>query len=252
LVIDQVKRKLESGPDYITLSGSGEPTLHSKIGEIISRIKAITGIPVAVLTNGSLLWLPQVRSSLAAADLVLPSLDVGSDLLFRYVNRPHPDIPFGKMLEGLVKFREEYAGMYWLEVFVLSGVSTVGAQVTALANCIRRICPDKVQVNTVTRPPAHDFAVAVPSDQLKQIAAQLSEKAEIIVPQSAAYEQGGTTADCQSVLALLRRRPCSVEDISRGLGLHQNAVIKCLEQLRSQRQAQAEYTTGGVFYKVRN
>ncbi|MCK4583355.1 radical SAM protein, partial [Candidatus Bathyarchaeota archaeon] len=109
-VIEQFKEKLDSNPDYITLSGSGEPTLFSQLEELISRIKDITDIPVAVLTNGSLLWLPEVRRTLKPADLVVPSLDAGSNQIFQYVNRPHHDITFSKMLEGLVKFRDEYDG----------------------------------------------------------------------------------------------------------------------------------------------
>lgn len=249
-VINQVKGKLESHPDYITISGSGEPTLHSKIGDIIVRIKDMTDIPIAVLTNGSLFWLPEVRRSLRTADLVLPSLDAGSDSLYRYVNRPHPDIPFGKMLEGLVKFRDEYTGKYWLEILLLGGVTTVEVQVNALAHAIKLIGPDKVHINTVSRPPAEDFAIAVPTEQLKKVASQLSEKAEIIAAKPAAYEQREASADCHSILALLRRRPCSVDDIARGLGLHQNVVIKCLEQLRSQQQAQAEYASQGLFYRA--
>ena len=251
-VINQVKGKLESHPDYITISGSGEPTLHSKIGEVIVRIKEMTNIPIAVLTNGSLFWLPEVRRSLRTADLVLPSLDAGSDSLYRYINRPHPDIPFGKMLEGLVKFRDEYAGKYWLEILLLGGVTTVETQVNALANDIKLIGPDKVHVHTVSRPPAEDFAMAVPPERLKEIASQLSERAEIIATNSVIQEQYKTSARSQDILALLRRRPCSVEDVALGLGLHRNAVVKGLEQLCSQQQAQAEYTTQGLFYKALN
>ncbi len=96
LLLAQLKKQLGRKPDYITLAGSGEPTLHSGIGDLITRIKEFTDIPVAVLTNGSLLWLPEVRNSLLAADLLVPSLDAGSQELFRYVNRPHKDIVFGK------------------------------------------------------------------------------------------------------------------------------------------------------------
>ena len=251
-VITQVKGKLESSPDYITVSGSGEPTLHSKIGEVIVRIKEITDIPIAVLTNGSLLWLPEVRYSLRAADLVIPSLDAGSDCLYQYVNRPHPDIAFGKMLEGLMKFRDEYAGQYWLEILLLGGITTVEAQINALAHAIKLISPDKVHVHTASRPPAEDFAMAVPTGQLKEIASQLTEKAEIIPTNSAIQEQYETSAPLQDILALLRRRPCSVEDVALGLGLHRNAVVKCLEQLCSQQQAHVEYTTQGLFYKALN
>jgi wyosine [tRNA(Phe)-imidazoG37] synthetase (radical SAM superfamily) len=250
IIIDQLKNKLHTKPDYITISGSGEPTLYSKIGEAICKIKEITGIPIAVLTNGSLLWLPEVRHSLRIADLVLPSLDAGSEQLFRYVNRPHRDISFSRMLEGLVRFRDEYTGRFWLEVLLLSGVTTVEAQINMLAHCIKLICPDKVQINTVTRPAVQDFAIAVPANKLKVIARQLSEKVEIIADNHVVNEQCDTSVDLQDVLALLRRRPCSVDDIALGLGLHRNAVLKCIEQLCSQQKAKGRYTAQGLFYKA--
>jgi len=149
IVIDQLKGKLKSRPDYITLSGSGEPTLYLRLEELISRIKDITNIPVAVLTNGSLLWLPEVRNALRLVDMVVPSLDAGSSQIFQYVNRPHHDITFSRMLEGLVKFRNEYNGKYWLEVFLLAGVTTPEMEVNRLKTCINAVQPDKVQVNTV-------------------------------------------------------------------------------------------------------
>jgi wyosine [tRNA(Phe)-imidazoG37] synthetase (radical SAM superfamily) len=250
IIIDQLENRLHTKPDYITLSGSGEPTLFSKIGELICEIKEITNVPVAVLTNGSLLWLPEVRNSLMDADLVLPSLDAGCDQLFRYINKPHHEISFSRMLEGLVKFRDEYSGKYWLEVFLLSGVTSVEAQINMLAHCIKMICPDKVQINTVTRPAVNDFAIPVPASQLKVIASQLSEKAEIIVANHDVHEPSETSANLQDVLSLLKRRPCSVDDIALGLGLNRNAVIKCVEQLCSQKQVQIGHTDQGLFYKT--
>ena len=180
IVINQLKAKLSSKPDYITLSGSGEPTLFSRLEELISKTKGIADIPVAVLTNGSLLWLPEVRNALKAADMVVPSLDAGSSQIFQYVNRPHPDITFSKMLQGLVEFRKDYGGQYWLEVFLLAGVTTPEMEINRLKTCINAIQPDKVHVNTVTRPPAEGFAEPVPKKQLETIAKKLYEKAEVI------------------------------------------------------------------------
>ena len=154
------------------------------------------------------------------------------------------------MLEGLVRFRDEYTGGFWLEVLLLSGVTTVEAQINMLAHCIKMICPDKVQINTVTRPAVHDFAIAVPANQLRIIASQLAEKAEIIAANYSINEPCGTSADLQDVLALLRRRPCSVDDIALGLGLHRNAVLKCIEQLCSQQKAKSRHTAHGLFYKA--
>ena len=130
-VADEVRRRLETepAPDYVTLSGSGEPTLHSRIGEVIAALKGMTRTPVAVLTNGSLLHEPDVQEALSQADVVLPSLDAGDPWVFDYVNRPHPDIAFEAMAGGLVKFRERFRTTMWLEVFLLDGVTSVEPEV---------------------------------------------------------------------------------------------------------------------------
>jgi wyosine [tRNA(Phe)-imidazoG37] synthetase (radical SAM superfamily) len=249
-VIEQFREKLDSNPDYITLSGSGEPTLFSQIEELISRIKDITDIPVAVLTNGSLLWLPEVRRALKPADLVVPSLDAGSNQIFQYVNRPHPDITFSKMLEGLAKFRSEYTGQYWLEVFLLAGVTTPEVEINRLKTCINSICPDKVQLNTVTRPPAEDFAEMVPKKQLNALAAQLYENAEVIADYKSIHKQKEFSARREDVLTLLKRRPCSVEDIAAGLGLHRNEVVKYIEELSSEGKIESKPQNQELYYRA--
>jgi len=249
-VINQLKGKLKSKPDYITLSGSGEPTLFLRLEELIARIKSITDIPVAVLTNGSLLWLPEVRKALKSADMVVPSLDAGSSQIFQYVNRPHSDITFSKMLDGLVKFRDEYNGKYWLEVFLLAGVTTPEIEINRLKTCISSINPDKVQVNTVTRPPAEGFAEPVPQKQLQTITKKLYEKAEVIADYSNVHKQQDFSARYEDVLTLLKRRPCSIEDISAGLGLHRNEVVKYLEELSSEGKIEAKPQNKQLYYKA--
>jgi wyosine [tRNA(Phe)-imidazoG37] synthetase (radical SAM superfamily) len=249
-VIAQLKERLDYKPDYITLSGSGEPTLFSRLKELITRIKDMTDIPIAVLTNGSLLWRPEVRKALELADLVVPSLDAGSSRVFKYVNRPHNDISFSQMLEGLVKFRNEYAGQYWLEVFLIAGVTTPEAELKRLAQCIKQICPDKVQVNTVTRPPAEEFAEGVTQKQLSMLAPQLHENAELIADYHGIHQQQECSIRCDDVLALLLRRPCSIEDIVAGLGLHCNEVVKYVEELSSKGKIEIQPQYGQLYYKA--
>jgi wyosine [tRNA(Phe)-imidazoG37] synthetase (radical SAM superfamily) len=249
-VAAQVKDKLSSKPDYITLSGSGEPTLHARIGQLIHEIKSLTDIPVAVITNGSLLWLAEVQRSLLDADLVVPSLDAGSEDIFQYVNRPHPQIRFEQMLQGLQEFRRLFRGRYWLEVFLLGGVTTVEARIEALRTCISTISPDKIQVNTVVRPPAESYATPVPHEQLEEIAAQLHPQAELIVP----CVHGGATdtpgVGCDEVLDLLRRRPCSIADIATGLRLHPHEAAKCVGQLVAAQKVQAKKQEGTLYYEA--
>ena len=159
---------------------------------------------------------------------------------------------FSKMLEGLVKFREEYTGKYWLEVFLLGGVTTVEAQINALAHCINMICPDKVQINAVTRPPAEDFAEPVPARQLKAVASRLCKNAEVIADYSGVHKQRHFSAQRDNVLTLLKRRPCRVEDIAAGLGLHRNEVLKYVEELSSEGKIEARPRDGQPYYKSSN
>jgi len=250
IVMEQLKEKLDSKPDYITLSGSGEPTLFSQLEDLISRIKDITDIPIAVLTNGSLLWLPEVRKALKSADMVVPSLDAGSNRIFQYVNRPHQDITFSKMLQGLVEFRKAYSGQYWLEVFLLAGVTTPEMEIKRLKTCINAIQPDKVQVNTVTRPPAEAFAEPVPQKQLQTITKKLYEKAEVIADYSNVHKQQDFSALCEDVLTLLKRRPCSVEDIAAGLGFHRNEAVKYVEELSSVGRIEVKPHNQQLYYQA--
>jgi wyosine [tRNA(Phe)-imidazoG37] synthetase (radical SAM superfamily) len=249
-IISQLKEKLYLKPDYITLSGSGEPTLFSRCGEMICKIKEITSIPVAVLTNGSLLWMPEVRESLLGTDTVLPSLDAGNDAAFQYVNRPHPDISFDRMLDGLIQFRKEYHGKYWLEVFLLTGVTTLEKEINGLKTCISSIRPDKVQVNTVTRPPTESFAEPVQREELENLAAQLYEHSEVIADYKNVHKKQEFAAQREDVLTLLKRRPCSVEDIAAGLGLHRNEVVKYIEELLLEDKIEAKLQNQQLYYKV--
>jgi wyosine [tRNA(Phe)-imidazoG37] synthetase (radical SAM superfamily) len=249
VVLDEIKRKLDSRPDYITFSGSGEPTLHARLGELIERIKAIAGVPVAVLTNGSLLWRADVRQDLQLADLVVPSLDAGDDALFRSVNRPHEAISFAQLVEGLVAFRQEYHGQYWLEVFLLAGSTSIDPQVRKIAAIAREIRPDRVQLNTVTRPPAESFAQAVPRDQLAELASLFQPRAEVIADYARELPNE-SMADREDILEMIRRRPCSAQDIVAARGLHINEVLKYLDALTHQGRVEQVASREAVYYRA--
>src|SRR6056297_1549283 len=122
-VMEDLKPKLALNPDWITLSGSGEPTLYSRLDELIAGIHEVTNVPVAVLTNGSLLWKPDLRRQISKADLVIPSLDGGDPETFQTINCPSPNISFEAMREGLIAFRQEFINPYWLEILLLEGIN---------------------------------------------------------------------------------------------------------------------------------
>lgn len=249
-VVTELKTRLSSQPDYITLSGSGEPTLFSRTGELIDSIKAMTNIPVAVLTNGSLLWQAEVRRELMNADLVIPSLDGGDEAMFQAINRPCDDLSFEKMLEGLIDFRREFRGQYWLEVMFLAGHNAVRAEARKLADCAGLIKPDRIQLNTATRPPAEDYAVTVAQYRLAELAAMFTPSAEVIADFRGLHQRREFVAGRQSVLELLQRRPCSVDDIADGLGMHKNEVLKYVGELSTKKVIEQTVTAGTVYYKT--
>jgi wyosine [tRNA(Phe)-imidazoG37] synthetase (radical SAM superfamily) len=249
-VLDELERKLaeEDIPDYISLAGSGEPTLNLCIGDLIDKIKALTRIPVAVLTNGSLLWMPEVREALMNADLVLPSLDAGDEYLFGFVNRPHPKIKFQMMLDGLAEFTSHFSKPVWLEVFLLGGVTGLLSEVKKVAALAKHIRPARVQLNTVTRPAVESFALAVPGDALESLAEIFEPRAEAIarfkMPESVAYVSSAP----EDIRRLLMRRPCTVEDLADGLNIQQIVAVKHLETLMNAGQVKDIFRNGRRFY----
>jgi wyosine [tRNA(Phe)-imidazoG37] synthetase (radical SAM superfamily) len=250
-VVDELRNYLEAGveADFITISGSGEPTLHSCLGELINRIKTLTQIPVAVLTNSVLFDDPAVRSDCVAADVVLPSLDAADQQTFEKINRPCTHINIENVISGLCEFRNQFTGQIWLEVFIVEGFNTGLAELAALRAAISRIRPDKVQLNTAVRPTAEALLPRVTPEKLRQIAAALADNAEIVADFAAHHQDKRAVRIAQDVLSLLRRRPCSLEDICNGLGLSRNEAIKHIEILRSSGLIETVETAGVVFFK---
>jgi len=253
-ILDELKRKLAiaSAPDYITLAGSGEPTLNARIGDLIGKIKSLTHIPVAVLSNGSLLWMHEVREALMEADLVLPSLDAGDERLFRYVNRPHREITFERLVDGLAEFTERFSKSVWLEVFLLARVTGIPTEVEKIAALAKRIQPERIQLNTVSRPPAEEFAIAVSAGQMEQLKEFFPGTVEVIRESArnaspTSFSPETTDAD---ILALLGRRPCTVQGVSAGLGVHTSEVIKRLQVLIQQGAVIPVRKDDVMFYEV--
>lgn len=250
-VVEEARRKLDflPKPDYITLSGSGEPTLYSRIGELIEHLKSFTDVPVAVITNGSLLWKPEIRKRLSNADLVIPSLDAGDEILFKSINRPHKKIGFERMVDGLVTFRAEFSNTVWLEIFLLGGMNAIPSEVEKIAAITRKIKPDKIHLNTVARPPAEEFAFPVKPGAMREYEKMFSGKREIIKTIRKTRRNGSVfTASDQDVLELLARRPCAITDIANGLSIPPNEAIKHVDSLLAQNNVLQIQKDGALFY----
>jgi wyosine [tRNA(Phe)-imidazoG37] synthetase (radical SAM superfamily) len=148
---------LDSNPDYITFVGDGEPTLCKDLGWLINKTKSELRVPVAVITNGSLFFLEDVRKDLLEADIILPTLDAGTDRVFRRINRPHRSIKFYDMLCGMRDFRLEFTGKIWLEVMLVNGLNDSGEELLNIKNAVDLIQPDRIYVVTPIRPPAEPW-----------------------------------------------------------------------------------------------
>lgn len=245
-VAREVADRLDSDPDVIALAGSGEPTLYAGLGKVVDGIKATTDVPVAVITNGSLLGLPEVQHDFAHADVVLPSLDSTDEATYQRVNRPHDSLSFDGLVDGIAAFRGGFSGQIWLEVMLLEGVTGTEEEVARLAALARLVAPERIQLNTVVRPPAESSARPVPPERLVVFASAFSPRAEVIVGAPALQsDQEATTGD---VLALVARRPCTATDVAAGLGVHQNAALKTLTALVKRGEAVRREHEGGVFY----
>ncbi len=235
--------------DYISLAGSGEPTLHSAFGKIIDFVRSATTVPVALLTNGSMLKDETVRQAAAHANVVKVSLSAWDQHSLGYINRPHPDIVLKDIIEGARKLRKILEGELWIEVFVAWGMNSVPKDVAKIADLVRALEPDRVQLNTAVRPPAEDFVQAVPQEHLIKLAELFDPTAEVI----AEFRSDGDPsiqANEKNILAMLARRPCTAEQITKVFGMHENEVSKYIGKLTRNGLIRMERKASGAYFMV--
>ncbi len=253
IVVEQIEKALtkEVKPDYITLAGSGEPTLYSKMGELIDAIHKITDVPVDILTNGSLLWDERVLSEAAKADLIIPSLDFGDAETLRKINRPAEGLDFDKIISGLQQLCNECREKVWIEVFIVKGINDSEEHIKKIADIIKTLKPTKVQLNTAVRPTAESYAAALQEEQLNRLAEIFEPRAEIIADFPEAEFPRQTAIQTEEIVEMLKRRPCTLDDIAKGLGAVRNEIIKVLEVLTRQGRISTEYKNDKLYYVIK-
>ncbi len=251
-VVAELKNKLKSCDriDYITLSGSGEPTLHSKLGELIEKIKSICDIPVAVITNGSLLWNKKVAAALSKADVILPSLDAGDEETFKDINRPNSNISFDKFVQGMIDFSASYNGKIWLEIFLIKNRNTSDEQIEKMISIIDKINPDKIQLNTAVRPTVEEGVEMVSSSELERIAKKIARGAEVIADFSK-KNLTSSNADIETnILEMVKRHPCSADDIVATLGIEKAEVESITERLCANGKLVGKKRSNATFFSI--
>ncbi len=252
-ILSQLDEVLSLGQriDYITLSGSGEPTLNSGIGELIAGIKERTEIPVAVLTNGTLLFRKGLRTQLLKADLIIPSLDAVDQQGFERVNRPHPSLEIERIIEGMKAFREVFSDNIWMEIMLVKDLNDEDSQLDRMAEILESLRPDRIQLNTPVRPPAETWVEPFSRGRLEEIGQRLGPKCEVIAQFSRKAQRAYIANRKEAILSLISRRPVTVADISQTLGIHQNEVIKYVETLLKESKIREELHGGQRYFQWR-
>jgi len=203
--------------DWITFVGSGETTLYRELGWLIREVRKLSPLPIAVITNGSLLYRQDVREELSAADAVLPSLDAGSAGLYRRINRPSPELTFVSLVEGLIAFRQEYEGHLWVEVMLIKGLNDSEDALREIAEVLRRVRPDCVHLAIPSRPPSEPW-VEMPDDTgMRRAVSVLGSVARLIAPAGSEYDLSAYADVTDAVAQIVTRHPMGEEELRRTL-----------------------------------
>ena len=264
-VLAEFDRWLATGEqaDYITLSGSGEPTLHSEFGEILAGIAARTPIRRALLSNGSLFSQSAVRAAACRAHVVKSSLSAWDQASFEAAHRPHPSLTFGVFLQGLRDLRAEFAGEFWIEVFLMAGRNDALAQVARIADLANSLGANRIQLNTVVRPPADSEAQAVAASALDSLAKLFRPVAETLtgstaVPhhaptdsaacQRAASAPDDDTALARTILDVVRRHPSPAADLAAELRIDAQRLATVLADMERRNVIRSEQRGATRYY----
>ncbi len=254
-IISELQQFMSSRPkiDYITFSGSGEPTLNSRIGEVLAYVKQnYPDVKTAILTCGALLSSPQLRTEILEADVILPSLDAATQAIFNKINRPNPNLSIDTYIKGLIDFRKEYKGQIWLEVFLLKGYNDTPEELGLIKEAILKIEPDIVQLNTLDRPGTVEGLIAMTKNELQKIKDYWDiSNVEIIASAAQRTDVDSYNTDIEGrILATIARRPCTLDDLNQILGIHVNEINKYLGALELNKKIKSTTLKRGVFYEL--
>ncbi|MGM0375965.1 MAG: radical SAM protein [Bacteroidota bacterium] len=254
-VINELDEFLEHNvpPDFITFSGYGEPMLNSRAGDVLQHVKThYPHLQVAVLTNGTLLHDPGIRSELMQADVVLPSLDAATNKTFRKINRPAEDLDVNRHIQGLADFKKEFKGKIWLEIFILPGYNDNDQELEEIRKAIEKIGPDRIQLNTLDRPGAIKGIRPATEGELNAIKERIQfPNAEVVASSATRKTSTAYRSDTeQTILETIARRPCTLQDMREILGLHTNEINKYLDVMEADGKITTEIGERGIFYRL--
>jgi len=257
--VDRIKKELDCflsddpALDHITFSGSGEPLLHSRIREIVYFIKnEFPQYKLALLTNGTMLSNPEVREDIIDIDIVKVSVDTVSEDIFVKLNRPHSDLNVKTVIDGLISFKKILKKQLWIEFFLVPGINDDENEIKSINEVLKSIHPNSIHVNTLDRPGAEKWVQAADKDKLKKIAASLGDVGIIGQKEIFSTEKKDIGSFHQHLLSTIKRRPCTVDDVSKILGTRFSETKRHLDILSKKGKIEKQEMPRGVFYMMKS
>jgi wyosine [tRNA(Phe)-imidazoG37] synthetase (radical SAM superfamily) len=254
VILAEVRAALAAHPpgtiDYVTFVGQGEPLLCASLGRLMREVKAMSNLPVALITNGSLLFQPEVRAEVQMADVVMPTVDAADQATFRRINRPWRRLDLDAILAGMAGFRQSYTGQLWVEVMLVKGINDGEKALTGIAGALRRIQPDQVHLNVPLRPPAESWVE--PPDNLGMVRAMaiLGGVAPIVTPASGAVVLAPDMPIADAIVEIIRRHPLREVELAEALQRYTpGRVTETLASLEAGGQARRLEYRGQVYWE---
>lgn len=255
-IIDEIKEAInqfESETDYITFVGSGEPTLYKDLEDLILFTKKISNKPLCVITNGALLYDPEVRKALMRADIVLPSLDAGDEKLFIKINRPHPSIKFNDVIQGFLDFRKEYKGKFWIEVMIMKGINDSKNELLQLKEKMDLLMPDRIDINVPIRPPTEEWVKIPDKSIISRLNEIFGEYSDIHYPEIGKFYLYSTDFE-KEFLSIIERHPMRQDQIRETFcsqNLNEEEILQRLKVLEDHKKIEKIYYSNKIFWRLR-
>jgi wyosine [tRNA(Phe)-imidazoG37] synthetase (radical SAM superfamily) len=249
----ELKRLKKSEIDWITFIGSGETTLHAGLGELIRSVKELTDLPIAVITNGSLLFRPEVREELLLVDAVMPTLDSGNELFYRKINRPHPSLTYESFVNGLINFRKEFEGKLWIEVMLVSGMNDSREELSKIKKILDQINPDEIHILLPTRPPAEEWVLPSVHEKVMLAKQILGSKARMINQAEGIFDLGNGDSLVEKVIDIIKRHPMLEEDLVNTIKNYDKEFVKeTIAKLKASGKVQIIKRFGNTYWSIQS
>ena len=255
-VLEELKEFLKNRPelDYITFSGAGEPLLNKGLAGVLNYLKSnFPSYKTALLTNSSLLVKKEIRNEIRGFDLIVPSLDAVSRDVFNKINRPLPGVNPLDIVEALCNLRLEYKGKIWLEIFIVPGINDTPQELDLLSKAAERIKPDKIHINSLDRPGTESWVRPPTSEEMSRILGFFKRvKVETVAPVPMQKWKRAVIKEevVDRVLSLIRRRPCTSEDIAIVIGSTRDEVNTVLDALIEEKRVEFKTEERGIFFSA--